>query len=270
MNKIGSLAITTNNQISQLIFDLGEIYHEAAIISYLFGMESIDYREGLDEPKELKAHLSALTESVQKTQEAVLSLANEYSEYNHRVDVSNVVHALVNILGLIKSIKSHIDVEKLLLPENQLMAYVEKLRETLQDLVVRIGETINKTLPFAFYTAQFNQHDYDNLRQNPQSVIQSAFTLFESHLRTRLDANAELFGEALINNAYGSNGRLIYGATPAEKIGTRNLMSGAYATFRNPRMHRIINDNEQTAIAVIALVDLLIQIVDSSQDNNET
>lgn len=269
MNKIGSFAITTNSLISQFIFHLGEIYHEAAIISYLDGMESIGYREGLDEPKELKTHLSAVTESAKKTQEVVLGLANVCGEYNHQLDVSDVVDILEDILGLIQPIKSHTDVELLLL-ENRLMVYVEKLREKLQDLVVRIGEIINRTLPLAFYTSQLNQIDYDNLRQNPQSVIQSAFILFESHLRTRLNAGAELFGEALINEAYGNNGRLTYGATPAEKIGIRNLMSGAYASFRNPRMHRIVNDNEQTATTIIALVDLLIQIVDSSQNNNSS
>ena len=270
MNNIGSLVITTNNLISQFIYYLGEIYHEAAIVSYLNNMEPIGYREGIDEPDELKVHLSAVTRASKKAQETVLNLGNVCSAYNQQIDISNVDDTLENIMRLIQPIKTHADVEKLLLPENRLMAYVDKLREKLHDLVILIGEVIDRILPLAFHTPQLNQIDYDNLRQNPQSAIQSAFILFESHLRTRLNANAELFGEALINSAYGNNGSLNYGATPAEKIGARNLMSGAYATFRNPRMHRIVNDNEQTAITVVALADLLIQIVDSSLDYNES
>jgi len=45
------------------------------------------------------------------------------------------------------------------------------------------------------------------------------------------------------------------------------LLSGAYATFRNPRMHRLIEDNEQSIIAIITIVDLLIKIVDEAKDS---
>ncbi len=93
-----------------------------------------------------------------------------------------------------------------------------------------------------------------------------AFAIFEEHLRNRLRVGPEAFGEELINLAFGRNGRLAFGAVPAEQVGVRNFMSGAYATLRNPRMHRLTTDNEAAAFAIIALVDLLIRIIDDASD----
>ncbi len=58
----------------------------------------------------------------------------------------------------------------------------------------------------------------------------------------------------------------MYGATPAEQNGIRNLVSGAYATFRNPHMHRIIGNDEQMVSPVITLIDLLARLINEAQD----
>lgn len=104
--------------------------------------------------------------------------------------------------------------------------------------------------------------------QNPQAAVEHAFTLFEDHLRRRLNAGTNIYGEALINLAYGQDGKLFYGNTEGENKGARNFISGAYATYRNPRKHRVIEDDKQTALAIIVLVELLIRLVDESIDKD--
>jgi len=105
------------------------------------------------------------------------------------------------------------------------------------------------------------------IASNPQAAIEHAFTLFEDHLRKRLNVGPEIYGDSLINLAFGQNARLIYSDIENENKGVRNLVSGAYATFRNPRKHRIIEDDEQTIFAIMKLIDLLFKIVDESKDN---
>jgi len=106
------------------------------------------------------------------------------------------------------------------------------------------------------------------IMNNPQAAIEHAFTLFEDYLRKRLNAGPDIYGDALINFAYGQNGRLIFSDLESENKGARNFIAGAYATFRNPRKHRIVQDDEQTAFAIVSLVELLFKIVDESKDNN--
>jgi uncharacterized protein (TIGR02391 family) len=104
------------------------------------------------------------------------------------------------------------------------------------------------------------------VEQNPQAAIEHAFTLFENNLRNRLGAGPEVrSGEDVINQAFGKNGKLTYGATESEDQGVRNLMSGAYATFRNPRKHRIVEDDKDTSLAIIALIDMLIRLTDEAK-----
>lgn len=102
--------------------------------------------------------------------------------------------------------------------------------------------------------------------QKPQAAVEFAFTVFEHHLRQRIGAGPDLHGERLINAAYAAGGHLTYGTVESEQQGIRNLMAGAYATFRNPRKHRIVVDDEQTIQQVVVLVDLLIRLVDESND----
>ncbi len=106
------------------------------------------------------------------------------------------------------------------------------------------------------------------IAQNPQAAIEHAFTLFEDHLRSRLGVGPEVYGENLINLAFGQNGKLTHGTIESENKGVRNFVSGAYATFRNPRKHRVVQDDEQTTYAIITLVELLVQLVDDSKDQS--
>ena len=111
-----------------------------------------------------------------------------------------------------------------------------------------------------------NQIPSELIIQKPQAAVEHAFTIFEDHLRQRLGVGSDFFSERLINHAFAKNGKLVSSEIEAENEGVRNLIAGAYATFRNPRKHRIIRDDEQTAFAIVSLIELLLNIVDESKD----
>jgi uncharacterized protein (TIGR02391 family) len=132
--------------------------------------------------------------------------------------------------------------------------------------VSAISDYIRNTTPLSGRQAKLITCEL--VRQNQQAAIQQIFTLFEDCLRQRIGVGPELYGEQLISAAFGNKGVLTYGETPAEQAGIRNLLSGAYATFRNPRMHRMIEDNEGTTLAIITMVDLLINIIGEAQNSS--
>lgn len=104
------------------------------------------------------------------------------------------------------------------------------------------------------------------VRNNSQAAIEHAFTVFEDYLRKRLGLGADVYGENLINQAFGKHGKLTYGAVENEDKGVRDLMAGAYATFRNPRKHRIIEDDTYTALSILSLIDLIIRLIDEAKN----
>jgi len=105
---------------------------------------------------------------------------------------------------------------------------------------------------------------------NPQAAIENAFTHFEDHLRKRLSYGSNLYGNRLIKAAYeGETSRLVYQSDEKDYTAhLYNLMSGAYSIFRNPRHHKIVEDDEQKAQAIISLVELLIEFVDNSEERD--
>lgn len=108
------------------------------------------------------------------------------------------------------------------------------------------------------------------IAQSPQAAVEHAFTLFEDHLRKKLNFSPTIYGEALINSAFGQDGKLSYSDIENENKGVRNLVSGVYATYRNPRKHRVVEENKESALAIIAVVELLIHIIDESVPKKES
>lgn len=103
------------------------------------------------------------------------------------------------------------------------------------------------------------------ISDKPQAAIEHAFTLFEDHLRKRIGAGPEIYGEPLINQAFGpKDGKLKFGETENELKGIRNLVSGVYATFRNPRKHRVVDDDSYTASVIVVFLELLMKIADEA------
>lgn len=103
---------------------------------------------------------------------------------------------------------------------------------------------------------------------NPQAAIENAFTHFEDYLHKRVSGDSNLYGNRLIKFAYeGEKSKLVYKSDGKDYTAhLHNLMSGAYSIFRNPRHHKIVEDDEQKAQALISLVELLIEFVDNSEE----
>ncbi len=106
---------------------------------------------------------------------------------------------------------------------------------------------------------------------NPQAAIENAFTHFEDHLLKRVSGDSNKYGVRLIKFAYeGDKSKLIYKSDGKDYTPQLlNLMVGAYGVFRNPRHHKIVEDDEDKAQTLISLSELLIEFVDASEDRKE-
>lgn len=171
----------------------------------------------------------------------------------------------LNSIQDIQRLLSEFDLSDILYNHDALQSRIVEFESDIHSIVAAITTHIQTTTPLSGLQAKLITSEL--IKNNPQAAIQQIFTLFEDRLRKRIGATPEQYGENLINVAFGNHGILSYGETPAEQIGVRNLLSGAYATFRNPRMHRLIEDNEQFIIAIITIVDILIKIVDEAKDS---
>lgn len=74
----------------------------------------------------------------------------------------------------------------------------------------------------------------------------------------------ELVGVALMNQAFGTSGRLTDpAAAKGEQDGTRSLFAGAYAVLRNPAGHRDVDyDDVGEAAEAVTAASLLMRILD--------
>jgi hypothetical protein len=142
---------------------------------------------------------------------------------------------------------------------------VRAMETRIQAALDELAQYVQNSMPIAVSDEIQRQIQYDQIRQSPQGASQLAFALLEDHLRRKIGVGSEVYGEDLINAAFGRDGRLIYSRVPAEQIGVRNLLSGAYATLRNPRMHKVLEDDESTALTIVALTDLLCQLIDRAE-----
>lgn len=116
---------------------------------------------------------------------------------------------------------------------------IHELQPKIQMAMDEITQYVREMMPIVYSKYIQTQIRYDLVRNSPQSAVQLAFALFEDHLRNKVGVGPETYGEDLINTAFAKDGRLVYSPLPAEQLGARNLCSGAYATLRNPRMHRL-------------------------------
>jgi hypothetical protein len=217
-----------------------------------------------------------LNTDLQRIREAVLALSRTYDQSNHHLDFQKVLSTLDRVqrsMDYVVEICSPYRRGGYYKNRPRRRAAINKFKDSVLDLKREIQSTIRglaeyipTTMPISVSRQTVKQITYEQVCANPQSAVQYAFTLFEECLRARIGAGPELYGEKLINGAFGGNGCLTYGELPAEQLGVRNLMSGAYAVLRGPRIHRIIKDDVHRALAIIALVDLLMQVVDEAED----
>lgn len=94
----------------------------------------------------------------------------------------------------------------------------------------------------------------------PESSVRQAFVFFEEKLRQKMDSKK--YGIPLIQDAFNKrDGRLVY-------EGQENILKMAialYFMYRNPLAHNNMVLNEQENMAILILIDKLIQIINKSE-----
>jgi len=266
MNEYSKVNSMVLEAISKVMYYLSELYHHAAILSYLESMESVGYEDGKDTPEELQGHFTYIENHAQSIKEQVTLIAEFMELHDQNLSKSLVLEAIDDLLFLKYWTNSHEKwMDHVISMDNALMEKADHLRNNIIRFLSQVNTELQKSIPLSFQRLDSSKLSLDDIKRNPQASIQHAFTLLETQVRNKIDANSDLIGEALINAAFGNNGCLIYGETPAEQLGVRNFVSGAYATFRNPRMHRKVEDNEHEALELLAVVDLLMVIVEKAR-----
>jgi hypothetical protein len=204
--------------------------------------------------------------------ESILTLSEIYDQQGCDLDFQKILLTLDLSKGILEGMLMTSDLSSTApacrANKNALASSVKDLMEEVQSMIRGLAECIPTMIPISLSEQTAERITYEQIKQNPQSAIQYVFTLLEEHLRRRTGVGPDLYGEKLINRAFGGTGCLMYGELPAEQLGVRNLMSGAYATLRGPRIHRVVEDDEHRALTIIALVDLLMQIVDEAEDKD--
>ena len=108
----------------------------------------------------------------------------------------------------------------------------------------------------------FNDGDYE-------TAIFQAYKHVEERVRRAAESTEKDIGVDLITKAlHPQNGKLILPGckVPAEQEGAYNLFKGAIQFFKNPSSHRTVNyENRNVAIETIALAELLLEILSTSQ-----
>lgn len=186
------------------------------------------------------------------------------------------LEALENIFALYKEIPAlykFLEFTRWRKKENSSFSTLKKVVEQLEiatkNALKEIAEYTTETIPIDV-SAQISSHiNYHQIRKSPQSAIQLAFTVFEENLRNKLCVGSDIYGEELINQAFGKNGQLLFSQIPNEQMGFRNLISGFYATFRNSRMHRLSGDDENASLITVLFIDLLLQMVNLQEKNEK-
>jgi len=92
----------------------------------------------------------------------------------------------------------------------------------------------------------------------------AAFLQVEIRVRALGGFGDDVYGVELMRKAFGPTGPLTDPAVPpGEQEGLRELISGAYRTFRNPASHRTVDLGDVTmASEVVLLGDLLLRMLD--------
>jgi uncharacterized protein (TIGR02391 family) len=104
-------------------------------------------------------------------------------------------------------------------------------------------------------------------KEDVEDVVTSGFRVVEERIRAKIGASASSHGVDLIDEALNpSKGKLVFGKTQPEQLGTYLLFRGSFLLFRNPPSHRYIGEYTEFEVLEIAtLVNLLLGILDKCQ-----
>jgi len=245
------------------MFDTSDLYQDFAYLSY-------------SKDDDIAGAHRIIFDDLDRIRVQVDNLYQVASNANIVLDITETAEAIQYIKENLLQINSLDDIDKHVLYrdgelfQNDLIdIWAGKLQNALHGLYYQLCKYLDNQTLYPFWNKFPDTLTYYRVLENPQSAIQQAFTYFEDYLRKQIGVGNDLFGEELINRAFGKNGKLTYSTIPAEQNGARNLLSGAYATFRNPNMHRITGNNEITVLAILSLIYTMFDIVEKSEMNTD-
>ena len=103
---------------------------------------------------------------------------------------------------------------------------------------------------------------------DPGAAVAKAFIVVEERLRTLVGQSSEgedpLIGERLITKALNPKNGILAdeSLTSSEREGLYLMFKGAYQFVRNPRAHRIVDENDtQLAVELLYHADLLLRLI---------
>jgi uncharacterized protein (TIGR02391 family) len=223
--------------------------------------------------------LDLLLTNVNKAESALVELIALYEGTGPELLLRKVEKALDNVhkvlddlMDYYKSFKPRPFHEVMFTPKRSdqeplfeaLWKKIEDMHDAMEKAIDGLVDHAHALMPVPLSPTMAKHIYYEQLRRSPQAATQHSFAVFEQYLRGKIGAGPEVYGEELINRAFAKNGSISYSQLPAEQLGIRNFVSGAYATLRNPRMHRVLDDDEDTALAIIALLSLIMRLVDEA------
>lgn len=142
---------------------------------------------------------------------------------------------------------------------------VAKLRRELQ--------IAKKTLPSLIADDELRQRCGDLLSAEGHydRVIREACVILENRVRAAINANKDVIGTALMENAFGpKNKLLIFSTLDQEQVGVMQIYRGVMAFFRNSAGHHIIDDYSQDdALRFVAWIDLLLAMLKTATTKTE-
>lgn len=108
----------------------------------------------------------------------------------------------------------------------------------------------------------------DYIESDYQSCVLKAFRLLEENVRLKSGEEPNVFGTALMANAFKIGGLLSHpeAQVDSEQEGLHALMRGAIGWLKNPCSHRTVahNDPQRTAL-ILAFANYLLEMVDESR-----
>lgn len=107
----------------------------------------------------------------------------------------------------------------------------------------------------------------ETFTHDPQAAVAKAFTVVEHKLKDKLGTQAVKSSGQLIGAAYGGEkSRLVLIIDGQDHTAhMRDLMSGVFALLRNPRHHKLVDDDEHTASALYQLAGVLLNLIEKSK-----
>jgi len=191
---------------------------------------------------------------------------NEYWELKMtKEDIQRAYEAIQELKtsGLIvKDATQREEVFQVLTPKG--VEFVEKQKDPdvhgLQlEAIIKNPQLLKKCL------GAFNDDNYEN-------AIFLAYKLVEETVRNKAELDSSYFGAKLINTAlHPDKGKLMIPSCELqhEQEGIYNMFKGAIAFFKNPSSHRTVcYDDRLLTIKIIALADLLLQILSTAQQRS--